>query len=120
MEFALSVEYKGTCLNKELLSRLDLTNQIIGVLPTFRKAHAGVMGDIEVMFNQVKVPHCIFLKFPCWEDNNTSKKIIDYEMTAYGFGGYSPSRSNFALRKTAMDNQKIFRKDVATILERNF
>ena len=53
--FDLSAEYKGTCLNKELLPGPDLTNQIIGVLLQFKEEH-GVMGDIEDMFHQVKVP----------------------------------------------------------------
>ena len=42
-------------------------------------------------------------------------------MTAHVFGGSSsPSCSNFALRKTVMDNEELYGKDVATILERNF
>ena len=42
-------------------------------------------------------------------------------MTAHVFGGsLSPSCSNFALRKTALDNEELYGKDVATILERNF
>ena len=42
-------------------------------------------------------------------------------MTAHVFGrSSSPSCSNFALRKTAMDNEEHYRKDTSTILERNF
>ena len=69
----------------------DLTNQIIGVLLRFREEHVGVMGDIEAMFHQVKVPgtQCSFPKFLWWEDSDTSKEIIDYEMTAHVFGGSS-------------------------------
>ena len=54
--FDLSAKYVGTCLNKELLARTDLTKQIIGVLLWLREEHVGVMGDIEAMFHQVKVP----------------------------------------------------------------
>ena len=63
MVFDLSAEYKGTCLNKELLPRPDLTNQIIRVLLRFREEHVEVMGDIEAMFHQVTVPdtQCNFL-----------------------------------------------------------
>ena len=121
--FDLSAEYKGICLKKELLPGPDLTNQIIGVLLRFREEHVGVMGDIEAMFHQVKVPNtqCSLLKFLWWEDSDTSKEIIDYEMTAHVFGGSpSPSCSNYALRKTAMDNDELYGKDIATILERNF
>ena len=119
----LSAEYKGTCLNKELLPGPDLTNQIIGLLLRFREEHVGVMGDIEAMFHQVKVPdtQCSFLKFLWWEDSDTSTEIIAYEMTAHVFGGSkSLSCSNFALRKTTMDNEELYGKDIATILERNF
>ena len=74
--FELSAEYKGTCLNKELLPVPDLTNQIIGVLLRFREGHVGVMGDIQTMFHQVKVPdtQCSFLKFLWWEDSEPVKK----------------------------------------------
>ena len=42
-------------------------------------------------------------------------------MTAHVFGGSSsPSCSNFALRKKAMDNEELYGKDIATILEINF
>ena len=46
------------------------------------------MGDIEAIFQQLKVPdtQCGFLKFIFWEDSETSKNIIDYEMTAHVFG----------------------------------
>ena len=121
--FDLSAEYKGTCLNKELLPGPGLTNQIIGVLLRFREEHVGVKGDIEAMFHQVSVPdtQCSFLKFLWWEDSDTSKEIIDYEMTTHVFGGSSsPSCSNYALRKTAMGNEELYGKDVATVLERNF
>ena len=121
--FDISAEYKGTCLSKKLLPGPDLTNQITGVLLRFREEHVRVMGDIEAMFHQVKVPdtQCSFLKFLCCKDSDISKGIIDYEMTAHVFGGStSASCSNFALRKTPMDNEELYGKDVATILERNF
>ena len=87
--FDLGAKYKGTCLNKEPFSGPDLTNQIIGVLLRFREER--VMEDIEAMFHQVKVPdtQCSFLKFLWQEDSDTSKEIIDYQMTAYVFGGSS-------------------------------
>ena len=74
------------------------------------------------MFHQVKVPdtQCNFLKFLWWEDSDTSKDIIDYEMTAVSGRSSPPSCSNFALRKTAMDSEELYGKDVATIFERNF
>ena len=63
--FDLSAKYKGTCLNEELRSGTDLTNQIIGVLLRFREKHVGVVGDIEAMLRKVKIPDTqfSFLKF---------------------------------------------------------
>ena len=67
--FNLSVEEdvltERRCLNKELLSRLDLTNQIVGVLLRFREEQIAVIGDIKAMYHQVKVPkdQWSFLKF---------------------------------------------------------
>ena len=81
------------------------------------------MGDIEAMFHQVQVPdgQCSFLRFLWWEDCDTNKEIIDYEMTVHVFGGASSqSCSNFALRKTASDNRDEYESDITTILEINF
>ena len=121
--FDLTADYKGRCINRELLSGPGLTNQIAGVLLRFKKEEVAVMGDIEAMFHQVKVPdhQCSFLRFLWWEDCDTNKEIIDYEMTAHVFGGASsPSCSNFVLRKTVSDNRHEYASDVTRILEINF
>ena len=59
------VQNIGTWLNIELVLGPDLTNQIKGVLLRFREEHIGVIGDIEAMFHQVKVPvtQCSFPLF---------------------------------------------------------
>ena len=44
--FDCSVEYKGRCLNKELLPGPDLANQLIGKLLIFRKESIAFMADI--------------------------------------------------------------------------
>ena len=110
-------------LKQRTFPRDSLINHIIRVLLRFREEHFGEMGDIEAMFHQIKVPdtQCSFLKFLWWEDSDISRGIIDYEMTAHFFGRSSfPFCSNFALRKTAMDNEELYRKDLSTVLERNF
>ena len=120
--FDLSADYKG-CLNRELLSGPDLTNKIVGVLLRFREEQIAVMGDIEAMFHQVKVPkdQCRSLKFLWWDDSDPDKKIIDYEMTARMFGGTSsPSCSNFALRSTTNNSERQYGKEITQILERSF
>ena len=51
--FDCSTEYKGRCLNKELLPSQDLASQLIGVLLRFRKESIAFMADIEKMYFQV-------------------------------------------------------------------
>ena len=121
--FDLSAEFNGTSINKALLPGPGLTNQIVGVLLQFREEQLAVTGDIEAMYHQVKVPEnqrC-FLLFLWWKDSDSSKVIADHEMTAHVFGGISsPSCSNCALKKTAVDNIKKHGEDVSSILRRNF
>ena len=81
------------------------------------------MGDIEAKFHQVKVPkdQCSFLKFLRWDGSHPDKEIIDYEMKAHVFRGTSsPSCSNFALRRTAKDNEQQYGKEITQILEKSF
>ena len=54
--FDLSAEFHGTSINKTLLSRPDMTNQIVGVLLRFREEQIAVTGDIESMYHWVEVP----------------------------------------------------------------
>ena len=54
--FYCSAEFRGTSLNRELLQGSDLTNQLIGVLTRFRNDQVAIIGDIESIFYQVKVP----------------------------------------------------------------
>ena len=75
------------------------------------------------MFYQVKVAekHRSFLRFLWWEDSDINESIVDHEMCVHGFGGVSsPSSSNYALRKTASDNQEEYGNDAAETLRRNF
>ena len=43
-------------MNKEVLQGPDFTNNLVGGLLRFRKEQVVVMGDIEGMFHQVRVP----------------------------------------------------------------
>ena len=86
--FDLSAEFHGTSINKALLSGPNLTNQIVGVLLRFREEQIAVTGDIEAMYHQMKVPEnqrC-FLQFLWWKDSDSSKVIVDHEMTTHVFG----------------------------------
>ena len=121
--FDCSAEWKGTSLNKQLLSGPDLTNLLIGVLIRFRMEPIAVMADIEKMFYQVKVPENQqrYLKFLWWRDGNLDRQPDTYQMTVHLFGGVSsPSCANFALRKTAEDNESRYGSTAADTLRRNF
>ena len=63
---------------------------------------------------------CSFRKFLWWEYNDPDKEIVDYEMTAHAFNGtLSPSCPNFALRRTAKDNEQQYDKEITQILGRS-
>ena len=106
--FDCSAEFKGTSLNKNLMSGPDLANQIVGVITRFREEPVAVIDDIESMFHQVLVPEKDrpLLRFLWWKNHDTSSKILDFEMNVHLFGGTSsPSCRNYALKKTALDNE---------------
>ena len=118
-----SAEWHGISLNKSLTSGPDLTNQIIGVLIKFREEPVAVMADIETMFYQVFVAekHRSLLSFLWWENGNCDLSPQSYHMNVHVFGGASsPSCSNYALRKTAADNENKYRSEVAETLRNNF
>ena len=121
--FDCSAEYKGSSLNKQLLSGPDLTNQIIGVLNRFREDEIAFMADIEKMFYQVQIPveQRKYLRFLWWEDNNINQEPSEYEMCVHVFGGVSsPGCSNYALKRTSIEYEKEFGADAARTLRRNF
>ena len=105
------------------MSGPDLANQIVGVITRFRKEPVAVIGNIGFMFHQVLVPEKdrSLLRFLWWENHDTSRKILDFEMNVHVFGGtLSPSCCNYALKKTALDNESSYHPDVALTLKRNF
>ena len=72
------------------------------------------MDEIETMFYQVRIPpeQRSYLMFLWWKNSNTKEEIIDLKMCAHVFGSFSlPSCSNYALRRTAADNERQFRSE---------
>ncbi|XP_028417119.1 uncharacterized protein LOC114541385 [Dendronephthya gigantea] len=75
------------------------------------------------MFYQVRVPSsdCDALRFLWWPAGDLSKEAEEYEMRVHLFGGASsPSCANFALKKTAKDNETSFNAEVIETVEKNF
>ena len=117
------MEYKGRCLNKELLPDPDLTDQLIGVLLRFRKETIAFMANIEKMYFQIRVTEKYqdFLRFSWWKDGDFSKEPIDHMMCAHAFGGVSSGAcSNYALKRTAKENEKKYGTETACTLKENF
>lgn len=117
-----AVEYKGACLNKELLQGPQLNNSLIGVLLRFRKERVAVASDIEGMFHQVK---CLekdtdALRF-LWWNGSIEDPPSDHKMTVHLFGkADSPCVAAWALKKTATDHGHEFGKEVSEAVKRNF
>ena len=120
--FDCSASYMGTSLNKLLLQGPDLANNLLGVLLRFRTEKVALIGDIESMFYQVKVPpkDRNFLRFLWWPDGNVDSKPEQYRMTVHIFGATSsPSVCNFALKRTADDNSQHCESGAAEVIKDN-
>ena len=81
------------------------------------------MADVEAMFYRVLVAekHRSLLSFLCWENGNCNLSPQTYHMNVHVFGGaLSPSFSNYALWKTAADNETKCGTKVAETLRNNF
>ncbi|PFX26877.1 hypothetical protein AWC38_SpisGene8468 [Stylophora pistillata] len=81
------------------------------------------MGDVESMFHQVTVPpeQYDYLRFLWWPDGNLEAELQEYRMVVHLFGAASsPSVANFALKRTARDNEDKYGTLVADTLRNNF
>jgi hypothetical protein len=107
--FDCAAVYKGISLNSVLLQGPNLTNNLFGVLLRFRQEPVAMMGDIEAMFHQVKVPpedqDC--LRFLWYPDGKLDGDPAVYRMTVHLFGAVSsPSICTLALHQTAKDHHE--------------
>ena len=92
----------------------NLTKQLIGVFTRFQQEEVAVMIDIEKIYFQILVAdeHRNLLRFLWWKDGDMSKEIIDHEICVHVFGGVSSGAcSNYALRRTAIENENKYGKD---------
>lgn len=81
------------------------------------------MSDVEAVFHQVHVrpDDCNALCFLWWPDGDLCLEPEEFMMTVHLFGGVSsPTCANFALRKTADDNEKGFGPEIAATVKRKF
>ena len=123
MMFDCSAEYLEFAMNKQLIPGSDLTNQIVGVLIRFREEQDAFMGDIETMSYQVRIPKCqrSMLQFLQWEGSNFKNQTSDHQSCVHVTGcASSPSCCNYALKRTAIDNEFQFVPEAAKTLMKNF
>ena len=115
--------YKGRCLNDELIQGPDLTNSLLGVLIRFRKEPIALMADVEGMFSQVRIPRedRDYQRFLWWPDGDTDQPLAEYRMKVHIFGATSsPACANYALLRTAQDNEQSFSKLARDTVRHNF
>ena len=121
--FDCSAKYRGKPLNDLLLKGPDLTNTLFGVLMRFRQERIALMADNEAMFYQVRVADvdCTFLRFLWWPDGDLESELEEYQMVVHlSRTASTPACSNFALRKTAEDNNEHFPEAVVNTVKKNF
>ena len=112
-------KYHGASLNKSLLVGPDLLQNLIFVLLRFRQHKYAVSADIEGMFLQVGVreedqPSLRFL----WREDPTSSVVV-HQYTRHIFGARdSPTCANFALQKTASDNQAEYPEAASAVVQK--
>jgi hypothetical protein len=84
------------------MSGLDLTNNLVGVLMRFRKNAVAITSDVEQMFYQFRVTenHKDYIRIFWYQDNDFSKRLIEYRMTSHVFGNTpSPAVATYGLRQ---------------------
>ena len=103
--------FKGISLNTSLKTGPDLLNSLIGVLLRFRSGRIAIAADIKAMFHQVRVPESDrdSLRFLWTDDMNSDEEPYTMQMLVHIFGAKdSPTCANYALKRTARDNQHCF------------
>ena len=113
-------KFHGHSLNNALLIGPDLLQNLLHVLLRFRKYIFALSADIEGMFLQVGVPEKDqrSLRF-LWRGNPTEPVSV-FQYTRHVFGAKdSPTCANFALLKTAVDNETEY-PEAALAVQQNF
>ena len=120
--FNAASKFDGVSLNDNLLTGPDLLNNLVGILLRFRSGKIGVMADVQQLFHQVRVceEDKDSLRF-LWRDLKETRKPDEYQMTVHVFGAVdSPCCANYALQRTAHDQEGKFSEDAIHAVKRNF
>ena len=111
-------KFVGASLNKSLLTRPDLLQNLIYVLVRFRQHTFAVSTGMEGAFFQVGVLPCDqpSLRF-LWREDPTSNVVV-HQYTRHIFGAKdSPTCANYALQRTGRDNAKEYPEAAKAVLE---
>ena len=116
-------KYKGASLNDQVFQGPDLVNKLTTVLLRFREHEVAVVGDVEAMYHQVKVPDYDpdMFRFLWPKNNNLEAELLEYHMTVHLFGGaWSSSAAIYSLKRTADDNRKNYPLEAVESVISNF
>ena len=120
--FDAAAKSNGTCLNSNLLTGPDLLNSLIGILLRFREHPIAITGDIEGMFNQVRLieEDREAVRF-LWQDSLMEDELSHYQMLVHIFGAKdSPTCANFSFKQCAEDCKEEFPVEVMETIIRDF
>ena len=110
--FDASASYRGHSLNEALLpGPTALFSNLFGILQRFRLFDVALVGDIEAMFQQVRVApeDSDSLRFLYKANLHDTGPPDTYQMVSHVFGATdSPACAVYALKKTAKDNARDF------------
>ena len=121
--FDCSASFEGHSLNDKLLQGPDLSSNLVGVLTRFRQEKYAFMAEIEKMFFQarVKKEDQSFLRFLWWPNGDLQKEAEEYCMMVHLFGSVSsPACANYALKRTANDNEDEYGSEAFNTLRGTF
>ena len=112
--------FHGNSLNNSLLVGPDLLQNLLFVLMRFREHKYALSADIEGMFMQVGLLESDqrSLRFLWWEDPTSHVSVFQYTRHIFGAKD-SPTCANYALRRTAVDNQDLY-PDIDCAVLNNF
>ena len=121
--FDCSATFQNDCLNNHLLQGPDENNSLVGILIRMREGAVAFSGDIEGMFNQVRVnPECRnLLRFLWWDGGDIEAVPTEFRMCTHLFGATSsPAVALHALRKTADEHGGDDATEATNFVKSNF
>ncbi|KAL4008122.1 hypothetical protein ACER0C_001974 [Sarotherodon galilaeus] len=121
--FDSSAQFENVSLNQVLCKGPDLNNSLVGVLLRFRGDPHAVMANVEQMFHNfmVREDHRDYLRFLWFRDHDLDGEVDEFHMTVHIFGNCpSPSVAIYGLKKTAVEGEKEYGRDVREFIERHF